>query len=80
MLSDKNRVLLISLLQDSKKTNNQLLKKFKISQPTLSHHLLKLKKSKIIKSKKKGREVFYSLNKKFACSGCGIFNNFKIEK
>ena len=36
---------------------------FKISRPTVSHHLNLMKRSGVLKSRKDGKEVYYSFNK-----------------
>jgi len=77
ILSDKNRLKIVSFLSKGEKRVSDLTKKFAVGQPTISYHLSKLKQSKIVISKKKGREIFYSLNKKVICKNCRIFFGLK---
>ena len=67
------RVEIINLLQEKKKISvSDIAKCFKVTQPTISHHLQYLKDAGIIKSKKEGRKVYYFINPK--CGGnCGVF-------
>lgn len=67
------RVDIINLLQKKKKISvTDITKHFKVTQPTISHHLQYLKESGIIKSKKEGRNVYYYINPKCG-SDCGVF-------
>ena len=49
----------------------EITKHFKLTQPTITHHLNYLKNVGILKSKKEGRQVFYFLNPKCKDS-CGL--------
>lgn len=77
IFSDKNRIKIASLLKKKGERVNDLLKKVKIGQPTVSYHLSKLKEKKIVKAKKFGREVFYYFNKKYPCKKCQVFKQLK---
>jgi len=77
VLSDKNRLRIVSLLAEGEKRVSDLTERFKVGQPTISYHLSKLRELKIVKTEKKGREIFYSLNKKYICKNCRIFFNLK---
>lgn len=77
ILSNKNRTTIISLLQKGEQRVGDLLKQFNIGQPTVSHHLAQLKKIKMVKAKKRGREIFYFLNQKYPCKNCNIFVQIK---
>lgn len=79
ILSDKNRAEIVSLLQKGEKRVNDLLENFDIGQPTVSYHLAKLKKYQLVKTRKRGREVFYSLDKKRLCRSCRVFKSLKFE-
>lgn len=74
-LNDKNRVKVVSALLAGSQNVSSLTKMLGISQPTVSYHLDKLKKEKIVKAKKVGREVFYYFNKKYACPSCRVFES-----
>lgn len=59
------RIKIVCLLEKNKKLSvNEILEKLqdtKIDQPTLSHHLIKLKNASILKSSKSGLHVYYEL-------------------
>ena len=49
--------------------------KFKLSRPTISHHLNKMRRIKILNSRKEGKEVYYSLNKDYVISSIKSFSD-----
>jgi ArsR family transcriptional regulator len=68
-LADETRIEIVRYLIDSKEMPCQeLMKKFKLAQPTLSHHFNKLVNAKILNSRKKGVAWFYAINKKYLTS------------
>lgn len=74
ILSDKSRAKIIHYLGKKKKSNvKEINSLFKLRQPTVSHHLIVLKKIGILKSKKAGKEVYYFFNTKYSCSKCNLF-------
>jgi DNA-binding transcriptional ArsR family regulator len=73
VLSDRNRAKIIARLKKFKKANvKDITSFFKLSQPTISHHLKVLKELGILKSKKISKEVFYYLNRNYSCHECHI--------
>jgi len=74
ILSDKNRSKIVSYLKKERKANvTKINSLFRLSQPTISHHLKILKRFGILKSKKIGKEIYYFLNKNYSCPQCKIF-------
>jgi len=73
LIGERTRMRIIQYLR--KKPNNvrQIGRHFSLTQPTISHHLKVLKKIGIVFSRKKGREIFYFLNKKYPCKKCSLF-------
>jgi len=61
-LSDKNRQKIIQSLKESELTVGDIAKNLDITAATLSHHLDVLRKNGLISSRRKGRNIFYSLN------------------
>jgi ArsR family transcriptional regulator, arsenate/arsenite/antimonite-responsive transcriptional repressor len=72
-MGEGTRVKIISQLKKESKNASKIAECFSLTQPTISHHLKALEKMGILCSKKIGREKFYSLNKKYPCKKCGIF-------
>ena len=61
-LGDENRLKIISLLVDGEKCACELLEKFRITQPTLSHHMKILCDSGIVNARKEGKWIHYSIS------------------
>lgn len=74
-LSDSNRLEIVQMLSEGEKCGCNLLERFEITQPTLSHHMKILVESGMVNDRKDGKWHHYSLN-------IETFNEFKeyIEK
>lgn len=59
---DENRVRILQLLQDGEKCACRLLEEMNITQPTLSHHMKILCDSGIVKGRKEGKWIHYSIS------------------
>ncbi len=59
---DENRVRILQLLQDGEKCACMLLEEMNITQPTLSHHMKILCDSGIVKARKEGKWMHYSIS------------------
>ncbi len=78
-LGDKTRLKILELLKNKECCVSDISKNFKMTQPSISHHLDILKRAKLVESEKKGREVFYRFNKKTLIECCGQqFSAFDI--
>lgn len=74
-LSCSVRIEIVNLLQkEGKMSVMDIVKNFKQTQPTITHHLQYLKKAGVLKSKKDGRKIFYSVNPKCGMSHCKLFS------
>ena len=62
-LSDENRLNILSMLSENELCACKLLEEFKITQPTLSHHMKVLSKSGLVNSRKEGKWSYYTINK-----------------
>ncbi|MFE4046792.1 ArsR/SmtB family transcription factor [Priestia sp. YIM B13490] len=63
LLGDKTRLSMMKLLQNNECCVCELVEIYKASQPSISQHLRKLKDIELIREKRKGKWIFYSLNK-----------------
>lgn len=63
ILGDESRLKIVFSLFNKTLNASDLLKMLKIEQSTLSHHMKLLLSSKIVTSKRKGKFIYYSLNK-----------------
>lgn len=61
-LNDETRRKIIELLKDKDMNAGEIAEQFKISKPSISHHLDILKRADLLTSEKKGQFVEYSLN------------------
>ena len=61
-LNDETRRKIIELLKDNDMNAGEIADKFKISKPSISHHLDILKRADLITREKKGQFIEYSLN------------------
>ena len=61
-LSDPTRLRLLSALQDGEHTVTALCKQLQLAQPTVSHHLGRLRLARLVANRREGKRVFYSLN------------------
>ena len=60
-LGDENRVRIIQLLANEKKSVSSIVEELGISQPLTSHHLKELKRSLLVSVERNGPFVFYKL-------------------
>lgn len=61
--SDKNRIRILNLLLKDSWRVSDIAFELELEENLASHHLRTLQKNGIVKSIKKGREVYYSINK-----------------
>jgi DNA-binding transcriptional ArsR family regulator len=61
-LSDPTRRKILELLAEKDMTAGEIADHFKISKPSISHHLNLLKNSELILGEKQGQNILYSLN------------------
>lgn len=64
LLSDKNRLQILCVLNSGDHPVNDLVEHLEVSQSLVSHHLIALKELYLVKYEKSGRQVAYSLSKK----------------
>ena len=69
-LSDTNRLMIIDMLSCGELCACEILVKFNFTQPTLSHHMKTLCNCGLVKGRKVGKWIFYSLDKQ-------LVQNFK---
>jgi DNA-binding transcriptional ArsR family regulator len=49
-------------LQDAEKNVTTLVKRLRVPQSTVSHHLALLRMSSLVKARRNGKQIYYSLN------------------
>lgn len=60
-LSDGNRLRILLLICDCKKSVSTIVEKLELSQPLVSHHLKELKRSLLVKVERDGPFIYYEL-------------------
>lgn len=61
-LGDNNRLQIIEMLKENEICACKILEEFKITQPTLSHHMKVLSECNLVNVRKDGKWCYYSLN------------------
>ncbi|MFH1180812.1 MAG: metalloregulator ArsR/SmtB family transcription factor [bacterium] len=73
IISEGTRSKIIQQLKRKPSRSGKIGACFCLTQPTISYHMKMLERSGVVSSEKKGREIYYYLNKKYPCKKCFIF-------
>jgi ArsR family transcriptional regulator len=79
-LNDPTRREILEMLQQKDMTAGEIVDKFHISGPSISHHLDLLKQAKLVTSEKDGQFIYYSLNTTVVDEIMKWFLQFKSKK
>ena len=60
-LGDENRLRILLLLSDGKKSVSSIVEALELSQPLVSHHLKELRRALLVNVERKGPFVYYEL-------------------
>lgn len=63
-LANPLRVEIISILKDKERSVSEIAKSIKVEQSKLSHALANLRECNIVKTRREGKQIIYSLNRK----------------
>ncbi len=72
LIGEDTRMKIINFLKKKPANAKEIGRNFSLTQPTISHHLKSLVETGLVLSQKKGRENYYSLNKKYTCKKCSL--------
>jgi ArsR family transcriptional regulator, arsenate/arsenite/antimonite-responsive transcriptional repressor len=61
-LADATRRDILNLLKSKDLTAGEIAEHFRISKPSISHHLNLLKQAELVHAEKKGQYIYYSIN------------------
>ncbi|AFK07779.1 putative transcriptional regulator [Mesotoga prima MesG1.Ag.4.2] len=61
VIADETRTKIVFLLSETELCTCDLAEILRLSLPTISHHLKQLKSYRLVKSRREGKSVFYSL-------------------
>ncbi|MGD1995855.1 MAG: metalloregulator ArsR/SmtB family transcription factor [Anaerolineae bacterium] len=71
-LADGTRQQILEMLAEREEMCvHHIVAALDVSQPTISHHLKILKQARLVSSRKRGREVYYSINHDEVIECCG---------
>ncbi len=79
-LNDPTRREILQLLQTRDLTAGEIVEKFNISGPSISHHLDLLKQARLVTAVKEGQFIYYSLNTTVVDEILKWFLQFKSKK
>lgn len=69
-LADARRQNILQLLEEHERNVNEICKAFEdMTQPTISHHLQILKRCDLVTARRKGKLIYYSINKRTLRNG-----------
>jgi DNA-binding transcriptional ArsR family regulator len=61
-LSDPTRREVLRILSHGERTAGELAEPFDMTKPSMSHHFTVLKEAELIRSRREGQQIVYSLN------------------
>jgi DNA-binding transcriptional ArsR family regulator len=61
-LSDPTRREILRILSHGERTAGELAEPFEMTKPSLSHHFAVLKEAELIRSRREGQQIYYSLD------------------
>jgi ArsR family transcriptional regulator, arsenate/arsenite/antimonite-responsive transcriptional repressor len=79
-LNDPTRRAILQLLQQRDMTAGEIVEKFNISGPSISHHLDLLRQANLVSSVKEGQFIYYSLNTTVVDDIVKWFMQFRSKK
>lgn len=70
-LADETRQRILEMLRQREMCVGEIAAAFRVSQPTISHHLKILRQFDLVTSRRKGQQVYYALNRDRVVECCG---------
>ena len=61
-LSDPSRREILRILTSGEKTAGELAERFDMTKPSMSHHFSVLKEADLVRTRRDGQQIYYSLN------------------
>ena len=79
-IADETRQKIMAICCCELLSVNDIVEKTNVAQPTVSHHLKILKTAGLVRSERRGKQVFYTLNQERMAEGCcQVAENFAPE-
>ncbi len=79
-LAHPKRLEILNFLRDGEKSVNELVGKMGISQSNISQHLAILRQNNIVATKRKGKNIYYTLAYPEMSHACDIIRNVLIKQ
>jgi DNA-binding transcriptional ArsR family regulator len=80
-LADETRQKIMALCCCQWISVNDIVAKLDVAQPTVSHHLKILKNAGLVRSKRRGKQVMYTIDQKRLARGCcQVAENFAPDQ
>lgn len=71
-LGDGTRQKILQMLREEEMCVSDIVEGFDMSQPTISHHLSVLKNLGLVRARKEGKQIYYSINQGNVTECCGM--------
>jgi len=69
-LADETRQKILAVCCCKKLSVNEIVNALDVTQPTVSHHLAILKRAGLVRTERRGKQIFYTLNQESLADGC----------
>ena len=80
VLSNSDRMMLLCEIGQNEKCVTELEQALDIHQPTLSQQLTVLRKAKLVKTRREGKQIYYSLSSEIAVSIISVLYKHYCKK
>jgi len=80
VLADPTRRRILELLREGDLTAGEIANHFRISKPSISHHLALLKQAELVIDERQGQNIIYSLNTSVLEEVFGWFMNMRKRR
>ena len=80
VLSNRDRMMLLCEIAQGEKCVSEMESALDLHQPTLSHQLTVLRKEKIVKTRRDGKQIYYSLSSQVAVAVMSLLYKHYCKK
>jgi ArsR family transcriptional regulator len=80
VLSNRDRMMLLCEIAQAEKCVGELEAALDLHQPTLSQQLTVLRKENLVKTRREGKQIYYSLSSQVAVAVMGLLYKYYCKK
>ena len=80
VLSNRDRMMLLCEIAQEEKCVSELEAALDLHQPSLSQQLTVLRKEKLVKTRREGQQIYYSLSSQIAVAVMGLLYKYYCKK